>query len=244
MKAIKCLIPAAGHGLRARPDTAECPKGMLRIGDKPILRHTIELVRDQLGVTEVVIVIGHLGAYIRDYFRDGHWLDVNIGYIHNTEIDKGLAWSIYLGRDCIEDDFLVVLGDEYYHHSNHAAINRIVPVDALAVCAVMKTLDHTLIRRNYTVICTASKRIISLSEKPKEIRQNLMGTGTFVLSRRIFDCIGKRFDKSEKGVGFIELLDELCQQGGSIYAVELQGEYVNINDLAALERANLLYSGR
>ncbi len=238
-----CLIPAAGEGLRARPQTAEIPKGMLRVGGKPILQNSIELVRDQLDITKFVIVTGHFGKVIQDYFRDGHWLNVDIRYIENDAIDKGLTWSIYLARHFMDARFLVVLGDEFYQHSNHYVLKDMCFRGTIATCGVIKTDDHDMIRQNYLVSC-ADNRIVRLIEKPQAINGDLMGTGTFVLSEKIFPMIGERYDHSISGIGFIDLLDEVCGQGYHVSAFELKGSYVNINDLAALDRANKLYSSR
>lgn len=234
-----CLIPAAGKGLRARPQTEAVPKGMLRVAGKPILQHTIELVRDQVGITTVILVTGHLGELIRDYFKDGHWLGVEIRYIDNRFLDRGLPWSIYLGNPYIDDYFLVVLGDEYYQDSDHHRIRTLPLSGILAGCGVIKTGDQETIRRNYAVYSSGG-RIIRLVEKPKVVNTNLMGTGTFVLSPQIFVLLGRRFAVSDGRLDFIEFLDELREQGYSINAFELQGRYVNINDLAALELANRL----
>ncbi len=100
-----------------------------------------------------------------------------------------------------------------------------------------------MIRQNYLVSC-ADNRIVRLIEKPQAISGDLMGTGTFVLSKKIFPMIGERYDRSISGIGFIDLLDELCGEGQHIDTFELKGSYVNINDLAALEKANKLYIQR
>lgn len=234
-----CLIPAAGAGVRARPETTEIPKGMLHVGGKPILQNSIELVRDQLDIKKFVIVTGHCGEAIRDYFKDGAWLDVDIRYVENDAIAKGLSWSIYLAQHYVDSHFLVVLSDEFYLNSNHHSIRHMSFSDTLAACGVIKTNDHDKIRQNYLVSCVDG-RVARLIEKPETINGNLMGTGTFILSDKIFPIIGERYESSSSGIDFIGLLDELCREGQCIKVFELQGSYVNINDITALNQANKL----
>ncbi len=237
MKIKTCLIPAAGEGVRAMPQTAILPKGMLRVGGKPIIQHTIEMVRDQVGIENFVIVVGHLGQLILDYFKDGGWLNVDIKYVVNDSLGRGLSWSIYLGKKYVEGHFLVVLGDEFYQNSNHHLINDIFLNDTLAACGVIKTDDHEMVRQNYLVSCSG-EHVVRLIEKPETISGNLMGTGTFILSSKILDIIGERYTCSDAAVDFIELLDEMCRNGHRIDAFELQAAYFNINDCDVLQRAN------
>lgn len=236
---LTCLIPAAGEGLRARPQTKAIPKGMLRVGGKPILHHTVELVRDQMGIDRIILVTGHLGGVIRDYFQDGHWLEVDIRYIENTEIERGLPWSIYLAKSLVDDFFLVMLGDEFYKNSNHYGLKERSYSGTLATCGVIRTVDHSSIRKNYAVTCSRG-RVIRMIEKPEEIGTDLMGTGTFVFSPQIFSDIAKGYASRRNSLDLVELLDSLCVAGQWVHAFELEGEYVNINDLAALEKANAL----
>ena len=51
----KCVIPAAGRGLRLRPLTDEMPKEMIRVGGKPLIEWT---VREALacGLTEICLI--------------------------------------------------------------------------------------------------------------------------------------------------------------------------------------------
>ncbi len=240
MYALTCLIPAAGVGIRARPKTDVVPKALLRVEGKPILQHSIELVRDQLGIRSIIIVTGHLGQSIKDYFGNGDWLNVTLCYVDNQDLEKGLTWSIYLGRKFVDDFFLVLLGDEFYRNTNHYRLHEITFTGTLATCGAIQANDVELIRQNYMIECVG-KRISRLIEKPTRVKNNLMGTGTFVLSPEIFPLIAERYKKIRRGsVDFIELLDDLCCEGYRINAFMLQGDYVNINNAGALERANTL----
>ncbi len=239
-----CLIPAAGVGIRARPYTKALPKAMLKVNGKPILQHTIENLRDQLDVTTCVVIIGYCGDVIQNHFGDGKTLGVNIRYVVNEQVEKGLAWSIFLGRKLVEDTFLVLLGDEIYNNSNHGDLNNQSMDGALATCGLIATNDEDLIRQNYTLQCSGN-RITRLFEKPDRIDEKIMGTGTFVLSSDIFPLI-RRFYKTAKEHGevyvdFISMLDGLCRQGHLIKGFFLEGEYVNINDISALHKANDLF---
>ena len=57
---MKCVVLAAGFGSRMQPFSSFRPKFMLPVAGKPIIQYGIEQIRDQLGVTEFVFVVGYL----------------------------------------------------------------------------------------------------------------------------------------------------------------------------------------
>lgn len=231
------LIPAAGMGTRAHPYTQDIPKPMLEINGIPNLQKNIEILRDDLGIKQIYIVTGYLGSVIQNYFKDGSDHGVRISYIENPAIDKGLAYSILLAKPYISKYFCVILSDECYINTNHEKLKTYPYKNALATCTLMYTDDEAQIHRNYS--CEIEEnRIVRLIEKPKEVRSDILGLGTFILGPDIFDYLAKAFDQSPNGhIEFITFLDTLCRQGEKIGYFELKGTYVNINDRDSLELA-------
>ena len=237
MKPLVGLIPAAGRGVRARPFTKSIPKSMLEINGTPNLQKNIEIMRDDLGIRDIYVVIGHLGKVIRKYFEDGSSLGVRITYIENRAIEKGLAYSILLGREYISDYFCVILSDESYINSNHEELTLFPYQKALITCAIKHIDDHSLIRRNYTCELDG-ERIVRLVEKPKEIKNNILGCGTFIISPDIFPLLEQAFEQSRNGyVEYITFIDELCQRSEKVFYFNLKGSYTNINDRDSLNLA-------
>ncbi|WP_438404624.1 sugar phosphate nucleotidyltransferase, partial [Aeromonas hydrophila] len=78
------FIMAGGFGTRLRPLTDNCPKPMLKVGDKPIL----ELVLNSFinaGFVNFYISTHYLPEMIHDYFGDGSKWNVKINYVHEEE---------------------------------------------------------------------------------------------------------------------------------------------------------------
>lgn len=237
MEQLVGLIPAAGRGVRARPFTKSIPKSMLEINGTPNLQKNIEIMRDDLGIRDIYIVIGHLGKVIRKHFEDGSNLGVRITYIENKAIEKGLAYSILLGREYISDYFCVILSDESYVNSNHKELVSFPYQKALITCAIMHVDDHSLIQRNYTCELDGD-RITRLVEKPKEIKNDILGCGTFIISTDIFPLLEQAFAQSQNGyVEYITFIDELCRRSEKAFFFTLRGTYANINDRDSLNLA-------
>src|SRR5690606_28265730 len=113
------VIPAAGRGVRAYPRTVHIPKVLLEVGGKPLLQRNLELVRDELGVREFVLLVGHLGEQVRALLGDGSQLGVQIRYLEIRDPGAGLAKGLLRARDLVDEPFLTMLGDELYIGSNH-----------------------------------------------------------------------------------------------------------------------------
>ncbi|WP_028585237.1 sugar phosphate nucleotidyltransferase [Desulfogranum mediterraneum] len=231
------LIPAAGKGVRARPYTTLVPKGMLQVDGRPNLERIICLMRDQLGIDEIYMTVGYLSGVIKAYFGDGVWLGVRLHYIDNSELDKGLAWSILLAGRELAAPCCVMLSDECYVGSNHQDLLDFAYEDALATCTVMDADDTKLIQRNYSVH-KEGDRVLNLVEKPEVPENNLLGLGTFLLTPAFFPLLEEAFARAPSGyVEFVTFLDQLCGVEPGVLCYELKGTYVNINDRDSLNLA-------
>lgn len=106
-----------GKGTRIASVNSEVPKPMIPILDKPILEYQIDCLREQ-GFEDIILVVGHLGNVIKNYFGDGSRISpitgktfgVNIKYIEETE-PLGTAGALYLLKNELVDDFLLLNGD-------------------------------------------------------------------------------------------------------------------------------------
>lgn len=108
---------AGGKGTRIASVNCDVPKPMIPILGKPILEYQLECLRDQ-GYTEFILVIGHLGQVVKDYFGDGGGISpatgkpfgVCIEYVVEEE-PLGTAGALSLLRDALTEDFLLLCGD-------------------------------------------------------------------------------------------------------------------------------------
>ncbi|RBI69742.1 alcohol dehydrogenase [Vreelandella sulfidaeris] len=104
------FLMAGGFGKRLRPLTNDCPKPMLKVGDKPIL----ELILNnfiQAGFHRFFISTHYMPELIRSYFGDGRQWGVSIRYIHEEEpLGTGGALGL-LPHDEIDKPMFMMNGD-------------------------------------------------------------------------------------------------------------------------------------
>lgn len=103
------VVMAGGKGTRIAGVRSDIPKPMIPVAGKPVLEHQIDVLRTQ-GYTEIIIVIGHLGAVVRDYFGDGSRFGVHIEYVEECR-PLGTAGSLFYMKDKLTEDFLLLNGD-------------------------------------------------------------------------------------------------------------------------------------
>jgi len=235
------LLPAAGRGVRAYPYTATVPKSMLEIDGVPNLQRNVELLRDQLGVRDVRIVVGHQGEVIKRHFADGSRFGVAVTYVDNPRVDLELPYSVYLGGRDIDTHCCMILADECYIGSDHRALLDHSYRSALATCALM-TADHSKqIKKNY-IVTVRDGLITDLIEKPAAVSGRVMGTGTYLLGPEIFRRLAAEFEPDpERGPrDWTSWLASLARAGERILPFVLHGQYVNINSRDDLNYANCL----
>lgn len=233
------LIPAAGKGTRAYPYTRDIPKGMLKVAGKPLLEHSLTLLRDQLGIRRVYVVVGDLGQVIKDYFGDGAAWGLELTYIQNQRIDLGLAHSVRLAGAHIQGPFVMLLSDEYYRGGNHVDLPREPAPGELGFCGLVPGQDPEIIRRNYSVSMEGG-RLTRLLEKPRQPENDILGTGTFLLSPQVFELLERAFAQEAQPPDFIGTLDKALAEGHVLRPFMLGGDYVNINDVDSLNWASFL----
>ncbi len=108
----QAVILAGGLGTRLRDITKDrMPKSMVPIHGKPFLHHLLLHLKEN-GVTDILLLVGHLSHQIEEYFGSGDWLGLNIEYSVEDE-PMGTGGAVRLARDKINGDFILMYGDDY-----------------------------------------------------------------------------------------------------------------------------------
>ncbi len=84
------MIFAAGLGTRLKPLTDSLPKALVSVGEKPLLQHIIEKLK-QSGFDEIIINIHHFGQQIIDFVEENNRFDIRIEFSDEREklLDTG-----------------------------------------------------------------------------------------------------------------------------------------------------------
>ncbi len=232
------IIPAAGSGVRARPYSYEVHKGLFEIDGQPNLERTIRIMRDDLGISEIVIILGYMGDAIKATFGDGEALGVSISYVENVHLDRGWAWSVMLAKHKLAGRHAcVMLSDEFYLNTNIKDIIAGDFADHMVTVAIKQEDDPNVIKKNFAVERNGD-RIVRLIENPVTVQNDILGIATFILDPEVFRLLEQAYDRGAPSIDFVSFVDELIRDGHSVKAFEMTGDYINLNDVPSLEAAN------
>jgi glucose-1-phosphate thymidylyltransferase len=183
------VILAAGKGARMYPFSEKSPKPILPILNRPLLAHQIEVMRD-CGISEVHIVVGHLGYQVASTFGDGSSYGVHINFLEQ-ESTLGLAHAVGALEPRINVPFLLMLGDIYFHLKSplRPLCDEVLDGKVNANLVSMYEPDPEMMRRNFVIQADSTGRVTKVIEKPRYVDSQLKGCGLYVFDPHIFDAI-------------------------------------------------------
>lgn len=232
------IIPAAGSGVRARPYSYEIHKGLFGIDGRSNLARTIDIMRDELGISEVIIITGYMADAVEEALGDGADYGVRLRYIKNQHLDRGWAWSVLLAKPHLAGRHAcIMLSDEFYLETNICELARVPYQEHLVTVAVQEGNTSDVIKKNFSVERNG-QRIIRLIENPININNDILGMATFIAAPKVLSMLEEAYDKGRPSIEFVSFIDELIRDGHSVAAFDLKGQYINLNDVSSLEAAN------
>jgi len=244
------IVPAAGEGTRLRPLTAQRPKGMVEVGDRPLLAHVFETLAD-CGVDEFVVVVGYELSTIVDHFGD-EFRGLPITYVHQRE-QLGLGHAVLQTAPHIDEPAVVLNGDNVFGtppdwidqlELGAADVgDALVLVEEASRDVARKTsvvqVEDTAVT-GPTGVGEVRGRVTSIVEKPDDPASTLVGAGCYVLPETIVDALSL-LSPSERGeYELTDAIGVLIRAGATVLAVETAGKRVNVNTEADLELASTL----
>lgn len=169
------FLMAGGFGTRLRPLTNDCPKPMLKVGDKPILQLILEnFVR--AGFHRFYISTHYMPEVIREHFGDGSDWGVSIQYIHEEEpLGTGGALGL-LPKDEIDLPLFMMNGDllTSLNFQNLLQFHQEHPASA-TMC--VREYEYQV---PYGVIQSQGRHITSMVEKP--VQRFFVNAGVYLLA--------------------------------------------------------------
>ncbi|MDS0222821.1 sugar nucleotidyltransferase [Haloarcula sp. S1AR25-5A] len=221
---MKAVVLAAGKGTRLRPLTDELPKALVTIDGKPLLTHCLdELV--SLDASEFVIVVGYRKEQIIDYYGDSY-NGVPITYVHQED-PAGLADALLQAEPEIEDDFMVMLGDNVFRGNLDTVVQR-QQEQRVDSAFLVETVPEDEASRYGVCVTNNYGEIIDVVEKPDDPPSNLVMTGFYTFSPAIFKAC-RLVQPSDRGeYELSDAIDLLMESGRTIDAVGLDGWRIDV----------------
>jgi glucose-1-phosphate cytidylyltransferase len=170
---VQALILCGGRGTRAWPYTAEVPKPMLQVGDRPVLHQVMDIYARH-GVTDFVLAAGYkhevIEAYVESFPREWTVEVVDTG----DEADTGDRVVACLDR--MDDTFFATYGDGLgdVDISALAASHRVHGGGTVTVVPLPSQYG--------TLVVDDNDQVTDFREKPI-LRDHLINAGFFAFDR-------------------------------------------------------------
>lgn len=186
---MQLVILAAGKGTRMMPLTQEVPKPMVAIKGKPKLQYTLESLPEK--INQVLVVINYLGNQIKNFFGS-QFAGKELIYVQQGALN-GTAGALWQAKDFLEEEFIVMMGDDFYLKSDvENVLNQKELVILLYQSREVKRFDSINLDEKgfFRGINFKKNNSFDLNQKV------LLNTGLYKLNKKIFD-----YDMVEIGNG-------------------------------------------
>lgn len=222
------VIMAGGLGQRLKPLTDDCPKPMLKVGDKPILETIIQNFIEY-GFYQFYIAVNYKAEMIETYFGDGSKWGVNIAYLREKERLGTVGALKLLPAEPVEPvivmngDLMTKVNFGYlldFHHQHHSQ-------------ATMCVREYQ-VQVPYGVVQIDNYRLTGIVEKP--VQNYFVSAGVYVLDPQTFQYI-----PSNQYFDMPSLFDKVIRDRRETAVFPVREYWVDIGRMGDFEKANREY---
>jgi len=221
---MKAIILAGGFGTRIQPLTNSLPKPMLPILNRPMMEHIIIKLRDELGITDMAVLLYFKPDIIKNHFGDGSDLGVKITYVQPDD-DYGTAGAVAFAREFLDDTFIIVSGD-LVTNFDFKKIERFHKKKKSQLTITLTRVENPL--QFGVVIANEDDRIEKFLEKPSwgEVFSDTINTGIYVIEPEILNYIphGENFDFAK------DLFPALMQNDIPLWGYSCEGYWRDVGN--------------
>jgi dTDP-glucose pyrophosphorylase len=231
----KAVLLAAGRGTRMRELTADLPKPMIKVGNKPILLHILEGLQ-AARIKNFLIIVGYHSDAVRNYFGDGTCFGLRINYATQV-VQDGTGRVVNLARDFADNSaFVLGYGDILVDRQNYKRIIDLTD-DIEAYISVTRGED---VSKGGAVFLNDRMELIDLREKSRagEATSPWYNAGIYTFRPSIFEFTARLKPSPRREYELTDAILELAKSGKKVKAIELTGEWADVRDPEILAKLN------
>ena len=219
------FLMAGGFGTRLRPLTDNCPKPLLKVGDKPIL----EIVLNSFikaGFVNFYISTHYLPEMIREHFGDGSKWNVKISYVHE-ELPLGTGGALGLLPADIPDLPLILINGDVLTNVDFERVLEFHNKHQAAATMCVRDYEYQV---PFGVINGEGNKIISMVEKP--VQRFFVNAGIYVISSQI-----RRSVQENSRIDMPSLLEQFIAQQHNVLMFPIHEYWLDIGRIEDYNRA-------
>lgn len=219
------MLMAGGLGRRLAPLTENCPKPLLKVGDKPLLETILESFIEQ-GFRHFYISVNYKAETIINHFGNGSRWAVEIEYLHESK-PLGTAGALGLLPAKPEKPLLLMNGDilTKINYGKLLDFHKKNLTDA-TICVKEYNLQIP-----YGVVTVQKNQLLKIEEKP--LQRFFINGGLYVINPSVLDYV-----PVSSYLDIPVLLRTLLDQGKDIAVFPIREYWIDIGRFDDYERAN------
>jgi mannose-1-phosphate guanylyltransferase/phosphomannomutase len=229
---MRAVVMAGGEGTRLRPMTANQPKPLLPVVNRPIMEHVLRLLRRH-GFDETVVTVQFLASLVRSYFGDGDELGMHLSYA-TEEAPLGTAGSVKNAESALRDDAFIVISGDALTDIDLGALVAAHRAHGALVTVCLKRVPNPL--EFGIVIADEEERVERFLEKPTwgQVFSDTVNTGIYVMEPEVFAHVppGEPVDWSA------DVFPHLLEVGAPVYGHVAEGYWEDIGTHESYLRAH------
>jgi len=248
---MKLIVLGAGYATRLYPLTLNQPKPLLPVAGKAMIEHVLGCLRPIREIDHVYVVTnekfaGHFQGWADDYRETSMGPPITIINDHSTDDSNKLGaigdMNLVLNEARIDDDIVVVAGDNLFSHSleQFGEFARVHNAPVLGVYDV-GNLDE--IKKYNAIEIDEADRIIFFEEKPPQPKSTLTGIALYYYPKSTLSLIRQYLAEGNNPDQPGRLVQWLYPRV-PFYVWRVPGKWYDIGSKGILEEADRIFSTR
>lgn len=236
----KAVILLAGREKKLAPLTDEIHQCLFNLGDLCVIEDMLLKLHRQ-GIEEAILVVGHKSDLIKNKIGI-RYNNLVIRYVENSDFETtGAAHSLWLAKDYLKDDFLLLDGDIICEEE---LLGAILESDKKDIIAVDEYRDGT---ENKVTVKIAKDKIVKIG-KNLPINKDakfVHAIGITKISVKTAELLVKELDKFTNNRELSRIYDDAINEildKVEFYALDVKGlNWFEIDELNEFDKAQKLF---
>ncbi len=212
---VDTVLMAGGKGERLKPLTDSTPKPLLKVGEKSIIEHNIDLLC-RYGINHFYVTLRYMAKMIENYLGDGLDKNITIKYILEDE-PLGTLGAIKLIPNFKHNHIIVMNSDLFTNINFEDFYQDFIEKDAsLSVASVPYVVDIP-----YAVLELEEDKVNGLSEKPTFTYYS--NAGIYLIKKEMLEIIpaGLKYHTTD-------FIQDLISKGEKVIRYPILGYWIDI----------------
>jgi mannose-1-phosphate guanylyltransferase len=224
---MKAIILAGGLGTRLQPYTFFIPKPMLPLGNKPLLEHIVDWLKNTTSkgpidrrIDHIILCVSYLHRSIEDYFEDGGRFGIKIEY---ARADRPLATAGQLktAENMLDETFVCVYGDSVYEFALNNMILEHKQSNAFLTMALVPY--KTNLKYGFIEMNGDNETVSKWTEKPEV--SGLINIGCYVMEPAFLKLIPR-----SAAYGMDDAVRKALEQEKMVRGFKTDSGFIDIGD--------------